>query len=161
MVRPRFLAALRHARQVVNAREVFAKEYVFTTRTSAQQVIDAIEQNCGRIVPNGDPGFYVFSVIEAQQVILRFGNQDTPRIFSARIDFQSEDPARATLWFFDAKVLAAGTEAAELLRANLAHLIEEMSPGSVLEESSEPVAIATWKPDENWTYERRNRHRRT
>jgi hypothetical protein len=95
-----------------------------------------------------------------QQVILRFGNQDTPRIFSARIDFQSKDPAQGTLWFFDAKVLAAGTEAADLLRANLAHLIEEMSPGSVLEESSDPVVVATWKPDENWSYEGRNRHRR-
>jgi hypothetical protein len=78
----------------------------------------------------------VVSVIEAQQVILRYGNQDTPRIFSARIDSQSKDPAQGTLWFFDAKVLSAGTEAAELLRANLAWLIEDLSPGSVLEESS-------------------------
>jgi hypothetical protein len=160
VVRLNFLAALKQARRVVDAREVFAKEYVFTTRTSAQWVIDAIERNCGRTVPNGDPEFYVASVIEAQQVILRFGNQDTPRIFSARIDFQSKDPAQGTLWFFDAKVLAAGTEAADLLRANLAHLIEEMSPGSVLEESSDPVVVATWKPDENWSYEGRNRHRR-
>jgi hypothetical protein len=44
-----FLAALKKARQVVNAREVFAKEYVFTTRTSAQQVIDELEHHCGRI----------------------------------------------------------------------------------------------------------------
>ena len=67
MVRLNFLAALKQARRVVDAREVFAKEYVFTTRTSAQRVIDAIERNYGRTVPNGDPEFYVASVIEASR----------------------------------------------------------------------------------------------
>ncbi|HEV7420439.1 MAG TPA: hypothetical protein VGO30_11390 [Mycobacterium sp.] len=160
MARLGFLATLKKTRQILKARDVFAKEYVFTTGAPAQQVIDGMEHYCGRTVPTGAPGFYVFSVIEAQQVILRYGNQDNPRIFSARIDFQSEDPAKGTLWFFDAEVLSAGTEAADWLRENLAWLIEDLSPGSVLEESSEPVAIATWEPDENWTDEKRNRHRK-
>jgi hypothetical protein len=53
-----FLAKLRKVREVLKARDVFAKEYVFTTGTSAQQVIDALEHYCGRTVPNDNPGFY-------------------------------------------------------------------------------------------------------
>ena len=84
------------------AREVYRTVYDFTTSISARLVTDAIEQRWGRTVPSGEAQFYVHSVIYEQLVILLLGNQDRARIFAARIDFQSRDPASGTLWFFDA-----------------------------------------------------------
>jgi hypothetical protein len=134
LLRPYLSALFRKTREVLHDRDVFAKVFAFTTSTSAQRVVDAIEKRWGRTVPDGAAGFYVKSVIEAQQVILSFGNMDTPGIFSARIDFKSRDPAASTLWFYDAELLSAGTEAAEVFRAEFARLIAEVSPGADLHE---------------------------
>ncbi|WP_319455401.1 MULTISPECIES: hypothetical protein [unclassified Mycobacterium] len=159
LLRPHLSAVLRKTRQVLHDRDVFAKVYAFTTSTSAQRVIDAIERRWERAVPDGEPGFYVASVIHEQQVILSFGNTDTPGIFSARIDFTSRDPASGTLWFYDAELLSAGTEAAEVFRAEFARLIAEVSPGAELLEHDGEIVIATSGPDPDWRA-RRGSHRK-
>jgi hypothetical protein len=129
------------------ARDVYRTAYEFTTSISARRVIDAIGQRWGRTVPTGEAGFYIRSVIEQQQVILVFGNQIKPRIFAARIDFESRDPASGSLWFFDAEDLSDGTEAADKLRSDFACLIAELSPGAVLQESHEDKDILTYRPE--------------
>jgi hypothetical protein len=102
----------------------------------------------------------VHSVIYEQQVILLLGNQDRARIFAARIDFQSRDPASGTLWFFDADG-DDRIEAANQLRSGFNRLIKDLSPGSVLRERKE-VIIASWQPPEGETYQQRKpgQHRR-
>src|SRR5262245_34869975 len=85
------------------AREVYRNAYEFTTSMPARRVMDEIAQRWGRTVPDGEPEFYVQSAIEEQQVILAYGNQIRGRIFAARVDFESRDPAAGTLWFFDAE----------------------------------------------------------
>lgn len=158
--RPGIREMIRITRRVMREREVYRKSYRFTVAsTSAQEVIDAVERYCGRTVPAVDAGFYVASTIFAQQVILNFGNEANPEMFSARIDFEPGEAATGVLWFFDAEDYAAGTERAEYLRANLAWLIERMSPGSVLEECTGPVIIASTGPDPDWR-ERRGSHRK-
>jgi hypothetical protein len=159
ILRPQLSAALRKSRKVIDDRVVFSKAYEFTTSTSAQRVIDAIERRWGRTVPDGVAEFYVASVIHEQQVILKFGNTDTPGIFSARIDFTSRDPAAGTLWFYDAEFLSAGTEAAEQLRAEFARLIADVSPGAELLEHDGEIVIATTDPDPDWRA-RRGSHRK-
>jgi hypothetical protein len=143
-------------------REVYRTAYDFTTSISARQLIDAIEQRWGRTVPVGEPEFYVQSTIEGQQVILVFGHEARPQIFSARIDFASLDPASGTLWFFDAEdddlIGAAGQ-----LRSDFDRFISDMSPGSVVSERQEPVVIATWFPKQRQPGHRRqpgHHHRR-
>jgi len=160
LLRPHLSAVLRKTRQVLHDRDVFAKAYQFTTSIPAQQVVDAIEKRWGRAVPDGAAGFYVKSVIEAQQVILSFGNTDTPGIFSARIDFTSRDPAAGTLWFYDAELLSAGTEAAEVFRAEFARLIAEVSPGAELLEHDGEIVIATTDPDPDWRARRGSRRKK-
>ena len=143
------------------AREVYRTVYDFTTSISARLVTDAIEQRWGRTVPSGEAQFYVHSVIYEQQVILLLGNQDRARIFAARIDFQSRDPASGTLWFFDADG-DDRIEAANQLRSGFTRLIKDLSPGSVLRERKEDVIIASWQPPEGETYQQRKpgQHRR-
>lgn len=155
-----FAETIRITRRVIAEREVFTKAYEFTVASaSAQQVIDALERYCGRTVPTADAAFYVATTIYGQQVILNYGNEANPEVFSARIDFEPGEPATGVLWFFGADVYAAGTEAAEYLRANLAWLIEKMAPGSVLVERTESVVIASTEPGPKWR-ERRGAHRR-
>ena len=148
--RPGFFETIRITRRVLRARDVLMKVYDFTTSTPAQQVIDAIERRWGRAVPDGAPNFYVASVLHQQQVIVVYGNGELPRIFAARIDFQSRDPAAGTLWFFDGEPYASGTEAAEVLRAEFARLIAEVSPGAELNEHDGEVVLATLEADPDW-----------
>jgi hypothetical protein len=103
----------------------------------------------------------VHSVIYEQQVILLLSNQDRARIFAARIDFQSRDPASGTLWFFDADG-DDRIEAANQLRSGFTRLIKDLSPGSGLRECHEPVIIATLRPEKDETYHQRKpgQHRR-
>lgn len=159
---PGVAAVVKKVREVLAARDVFDKAYRFTTASSAQQVIDAIERRWDRAVPTGPRDFYIESTIAEQQVILLYGNQETPRVFAARIDFESREPASGTLWFFDAIVLSPGTEAADQLRADFARLIAEVSPGSLLEECEGDVTIAAWFPKQREPGHRRQHghHRR-
>ena len=87
------------------ATEVYRTAYEFTVPLPAQQVIDVIEQRWGRMVPTGEPQFYVHSAIYEQQVVLRFGNAARPKFFAARIDFETREPATGTLWFYEAEDL--------------------------------------------------------
>jgi hypothetical protein len=121
-------------------------QYEFTASISAQRVIDAIDQHWGRTVPNGEAGIYVQSVIPQQQVILLFGNQIRPRIFAARIDFQSPDPVSGTLWFFEAEDLADGAEAADQLRSDFARLIADLSPDDRILSSERGTAESSSPP---------------
>jgi hypothetical protein len=143
------------------AAEVYRTAYEFTTSVSAGSVVDAIEQRWGRATPEAEPQFYVHSVIADQQIILRFGNEARPRILSARIDFESRDPASGTLWFFDAEDHDL-VGAADQLRSDFDRLIKDLSPGAVLRVRDEPVTIATWRPDGDETYDKRKpgQHRR-
>ena len=141
------VAAVKHEFQLIDARQVYRNEYEFTTSISAQRVIDGIEKRWGGTVPNSEAGFYVKSVIEQQQVILVFGNQNRARIFDARIDFESRDPASGTLSFFDAEDPDDGTEAAEQLRSDFARLIDNLSPGSFLQQRHGGTVILTWRPE--------------
>ena len=130
----------------IRARETVTKNYEFTTSVPAQRVIDAIELRWGRTVPDGEAGFYVESVMGHTQVIVVFGSQSRPRIFAADIRFESADPAAGTLWFSEAKYMAAGTEAAERLRAEFAALIADLSPGAEVRERDGESVILTWDP---------------
>ena len=157
--RPSFLKTIRITRRMLRAREVLLKTFAFTAPVPAHRVIDAIERRWGREVPTGAPDFHVASAIHEQQVIVVYGYDEMPRIFAARIDFQSRDPAAGTLWFFDAETYAPGTEAAEVFRAEFARLISEFSPDAELHEHDGPVVIATSGPDPDWRA-RRGTHRR-
>ena len=148
--RPGFFETIRITRRVLRARDVLMRVYDFATSTPAQQVIDAIGGRWSRAAPDGAPDFYVASVIHEQQVIVVYGNSERPRIFAARIDFQSRDPAAGTLWFFDGEPYASGTEAAEVFRAEFAQLIAELSPGAELKEHEGEVVLATGEPDPDW-----------
>ncbi len=156
--RPGFFETIRITRRVLRAREVLQKTFTFTATEPAYRVIDAIERRWRGEVPSGTPDFYVASVIHEQQVIVAYGNDERPRIFAARIDFQSPDPAAGTLWFYDGEIYAPGTEAAELFRADFARLIADVSPGAELHEQDRPVVIATTGPDPDWRA-RRGSHR--
>jgi hypothetical protein len=145
--RPGFLETIRITRQILRARSVLLKAYSFTTSTSAQQVIDAIERRWGRTIPDGKRDFYVASVIHQQQVIVGYGNIEQPRIFAARIDFQSLDPAGGTLRFLDAEAYAHFTEWADIFRLEFARIIAGVSPGAELREHDGPVDIAGSGPD--------------
>jgi len=141
--RPGFFETIRITRRVLRAREVLQKTFTFTATEPAYRVIDAIERRWRREVPNGTPDFYVANVIHEQQVIVAYGNDERPRIFAVRIDFQSPDPAAGTLWF----------------HADFARLIADVSPGAELHEQDGPVVIATTGPDPDWRA-RRGSHRR-
>jgi hypothetical protein len=140
-------AAVSETRRMLKARDAYVKVYGFTASTPAQRIIEAIEKRYGRAVPDASSGFYVVSTIYEQQVILAYGNRHTPRIFIARIDFDTRDPASGAMWFSEADVYSPGTEAAQELHSELAQILDELSPGSVLEERKDGV-IATWTPPE-------------
>jgi hypothetical protein len=84
---------------------------------------------------------------------------EAPRIFAARIDFQSRAPVEGTLWFFDAKDYADGTEAADVFHIVFAHLLAGVSPDAEIHEHDRPVVIASTEPDPDWRA-RRGAHRR-
>lgn len=154
-----FFERVRIARRVVRARDVVLKNFEFTAPAPARGVIDAIERRWGREVPSGAPGFHVVSVIDEQQVIVSYGCHGDRRIFAARIDFQSLDPAAGTLWFFDAEYLASGTEAALGFCVEFARLLAEVAPGAELHEHDGPLVILKGPPDPDWRA-RRGSHRR-
>lgn len=146
----RLAISWRTAMSALNSSQAtFSNRYQFTTSTSAQRVIDAIEQRWGDTVPNGVPGFYVQDVIGHEEVTLRFGSQGRS-LFTAKILFESSDPASGTLSFTDSDSLATmrdlgtkyaidGTHPVEQLRSDYAGLIADLSPGAVLRE-----LVTTW-----------------
>jgi hypothetical protein len=148
VMRPALSAAVSETRKMLKARDVYVKVYGFTASTPAQRIIEAIDQRFGRTVPSAEPGFYVESTIYEQQVLLAYGNRPTPRIFIARIDFDTRDPASGAMWFSEAEVYSPGTEAADQFRAEYAQILDELSPDAVLEERKDGV-ISTWTPPEN------------
>jgi hypothetical protein len=156
--RPGFFETIRLTRRTLRARGVFLKTFAFTAPVPADRVVEAIERRWGREVQD-ELDFYVESVIPGQQVILVFGKTEVPRIFAARIDFQSRDPAAGTLWFFDGKSYALGTESAEVFHIVFARLLAEVSPDAEIHEHDGEIVIATTDPDPDWRA-RRGSHRK-
>lgn len=153
VVVPRVITMSRAIAATNRSLKTLAKRYEFTTSTSAQRVIDAMEQNWEHTATNGAPGFYVQAVQGDDQVTLMLGNQAIPRIFAAEIRFESSDPASGTLSFTDlstatglgleagralGRCLLDGAHPAEQLKADFAGLIADLAPGAVLREDTAP-----------------------
>jgi hypothetical protein len=85
----------------------------------------------------------------------------TPRILSARIDFESANPAAGVLHFFDADDHDL-IGAADQLRGDFNRFIKDLSPGAGFREHQGPLIIATLDPatSENYQPRKPGQHRR-